>query len=130
MKYNKLYVLLPVVGVTVASLLAWTIKPKPKAQAAPKRPNIIVILADDMGFSDVGCYGSEIRTPNIDSLANSGVRFTHFRNTARCCPSRASLLTGLYAHQTGVGHMVNPRPSLPGYQGDLNSNCRTIGEVL
>jgi len=83
-----------------------------------------------MGFSDVGCYGSEIRTPNIDSLASSGVRFTHFRNTARCCPSRASLLTGLYAHQTGVGHMVNPRPSLPGYQGDLNRNCRTIGEVL
>lgn len=98
--------------------------------APSNRPNIIVILADDMGFSDVGCYGSEIRTPNIDSLASSGVRFTHFRNTARCCPSRASLLTGLYAHQTGVGHMVNPRPSLPGYQGDLNRNCATIGEVL
>jgi len=94
------------------------------------KPNIIVIMADDMGFSDLGCYGSEIRTPNIDSLAQSGVRFTHFRNTARCCPSRASLLTGLYAHQTGVGHMVNPRPSLPGYRGDLNRNCVTIGEVL
>jgi arylsulfatase A-like enzyme len=94
------------------------------------RPNIIVILADDMGFSDIGCYGSEIRTPNIDSLASSGVRFTHFRNTARCCPSRASLLTGLYAHQTGVGHMVNPRPPLPGYLGDLNRSCVTIGEVM
>ena len=68
--------------------------------AAPSRPNLIVMLADDMGFSDLGCYGSEIRTPHIDSLAQSGVRFTHFRNTARCCPSRASLLTGLYAHQT------------------------------
>jgi arylsulfatase A-like enzyme len=98
--------------------------------AAPSRPNIIVMLADDMGFSDLGCYGSEIRTPHIDSLAQSGVRFTHFRNTARCCPSRASLLTGLYAHQTGVGHMVNPRPSLPGYRGDLNRSCVTIGEVL
>lgn len=98
--------------------------------APPRRPNIIVMLADDMGFSDLGCYGSEIRTPHIDSLAQSGVRFTHMRNTARCCPSRASLLTGLYAHQAGVGHMVNPRPTLPGYQGDLNRSCVTIAEVL
>jgi arylsulfatase len=98
--------------------------------APPKRPNIIVIMADDMGFSDLGCYGSEIQTPNIDGLAQSGVRFTHFRNTARCCPSRTSLLTGLYAHQAGVGHMVNPRPSLPGYQGDLNHSCVTIAQVL
>ena len=64
--------------------------------AATPRPNIIVIMADDMGFTDIGCYGSEIRTPHIDSLANGGVRFTQFYNTARCCPSRASLLTGLY----------------------------------
>jgi arylsulfatase A-like enzyme len=98
--------------------------------APPKQPNIIVILADDMGFSDLGCYGSEIPTPNIDRLAASGVRFTHFRNTARCCPSRSSLLTGLYAHQAGVGHMVNPRPALPGYVGDLNHNCVTIAQVL
>jgi arylsulfatase len=98
--------------------------------APPGRPNIIVMMADDMGFSDIGCYGSEIRTPHIDSLAGSGVRFTHFRNTARCCPSRTSLLTGLYAHQAGVGHMVNPRPTLPGYQGDLNHSCVTIAQVL
>jgi arylsulfatase len=98
--------------------------------APPRRPNIIVMMADDMGFSDLGCYGSEIRTPNIDSLATGGVRFTHFRNTARCCPSRASMLTGLYAHQAGVGHMVNPRPSLPGYLGDLNKRCVTLGEAL
>ena len=95
-----------------------------------KRPNIVVMFADDMGFSDLGCYGSEIETPNIDRLAGSGVRFSHFRNTARCCPSRASLLTGLYAHQAGVGHMVNPRPSLPAYQGDLNRNCVTVAQVL
>ena len=100
-----------------------------RAAAATPRPNIIVIMADDMGYSDLGCYGSEIRTPNIDSLATGGVRFTHFHNTARCCPSRASLLTGLYPHQAGVGHMVNPRP-LPGYRGDLNRNCVTIAEVL
>jgi len=98
--------------------------------APPRRPNIIVVLADDMGFSDAGCYGSEISTPHINSLAQSGVRFTHFRNTARCCPSRSSLLTGLYPHQAGVGHMVNPRPALPGYQGDLNRNCVTLAEVL
>src|ERR1700709_2013207 len=77
------------------------------AEAAPaKRPNIVIILCDDMGFSDIGCYGSEIHTPNLDSLASGGLRFTEFYNTARCCPSRASLLTGLYPHQAGVGHMT------------------------
>ncbi len=100
------------------------------ATAAADRPNIGLILADDMGFSDIGCYGGEIRTPNLDSLARNGVRFTQFYNTARCCPTRASLLTGLYPHQTGVGHMVdNPKP-MPGYTGDLNGNCVTIAEVL
>src|SRR5271168_5307124 len=99
------------------------------ASAPRKRPNIIVIMADDMGFSDLGCYGSEIATPNIDSLAAAGLRFTHFRNTARCCPTRASLLTGLYAHQAGVGHMVQDLGS-PAYRGDLNRRCVTIAEVL
>ncbi|HWR52924.1 MAG TPA: arylsulfatase [Bryobacteraceae bacterium] len=98
-----------------------------KAQA---RPNIMLIMNDDMGFSDLGCYGSEIRTPNIDGLAKHGVRFTQFYNTARCCPTRASVLTGLYPHQTGVGHMVdNPKP-FPGYTGDLNQRCVTIAEAL
>jgi arylsulfatase A-like enzyme len=96
---------------------------------ARKRPNIVVVLADDLGWSDVGCYGSEIRTPNLDRLAGKGVRFTQFYNTARCCPTRSSLLTGLYPHQTGIGHMVNPRP-LPGYQGDLNRKCVTMAEAL
>src|SRR5574340_84651 len=100
------------------------------ANAAPSRPNIVLIMNDDMGFSDLGCYGSEIRTPNLDALAKSGVRFTQFYNTARCCPTRASLMTGLYPHQTGVGHMVdNPKP-FPGYTGDLNPNCVTIAEAL
>ncbi len=101
------------------------------AAASPQsqRPNIVILFADDMGYSDVGCFGGEIRTPNIDSLAKGGVRFTQFYNTARCCPSRATLLSGLYAHQAGVGHMVEPKP-FPGYAGDLNRRCVTIAEVL
>src|SRR5688572_11968135 len=73
---------------------------------AVDRPNILLIMADDVGFSDVGCYGGEIQTPNLDALAKNGLRFTQFYNTARCCPTRASLLTGLYPHQAGVGHMT------------------------
>ena len=97
--------------------------------AQRKRPNIIVILSDDMGFSDLGCYGSEIETPNLDRLAKGGIRFTQFYNTARCCPTRASLLTGLYPHQAGVGHMVGDY-GVPGYRGDLNRSSVTIAEAL
>ena len=98
--------------------------------ALSKRPNIVLIMADDLGFSDIGCYGGEIRTPHLDSLAAGGIRFTQFYNCARCCPTRASLMTGLYPHQAGVGHMVdNPRP-YPGYAGDLSANAVTIAEVL
>ena len=96
---------------------------------AAKRPNIIIAMADDMGWSDIGCYGGEINTPNLDTLAEGGVRFTQFYNTGRCCPTRATLLSGTYAHQAGVGHMMNPR-NLPGYKGDLNKNVRTIAEVM
>src|SRR5215218_10476437 len=85
------------------------------ATATAQRPNIVVILADDMGFSDVGCYGSEIATPNIDRLAEKGVKFTQFYNTARCCPTRASLLTGLYPHQAGMGWMTGSKTEHPGY---------------
>jgi len=82
----------------------------PLSGAAPiARPNIVVILSDDMGFSDLGCYGGEIQTPNLDALAKGGLRFTQFYNTARCCPTRASLLTGLYPHQAGIGHMMGDR---------------------
>jgi arylsulfatase len=95
----------------------------------PKKPNVVVILTDDMGFSDLGCYGGEIATPNLDALAANGVRFTQFYNTARCCPTRASLLTGLYPHQAGVGHMMDDKGK-PGYTGNLNKECRTIAEVL
>lgn len=94
-----------------------------------KRPNIILIMNDDMGYCDLGCYGSEIATPNLDMLAAGGMRFTQFYNTARCCPSRASLLTGLYAHQAGVGDMVR-NLGVPAYQGYLNDRCVTIAEAL
>ncbi len=93
------------------------------------KPNVILIMADDMGFSDIGCYGSEIDTPNIDRLAAAGVRFSQFYNTARCSPSRASLLTGLHPHQTGIGILTkDDRPH--GYQGSLNDRCMTVAEIL
>ena len=93
------------------------------------RPNIIVILVDDMGYSDIGCFGSEIRTPNLDRLGMNGLRFSQMYNSARCCPTRAALLTGLNPQQAGVGHMVdNWGP--PAYQGYLNNNCVTVAEVL
>ncbi|MGJ5819780.1 arylsulfatase [Paludibaculum fermentans] len=98
--------------------------------AQGERPNILLILADDMGFSDIGCYGSEIATPNLDRLAGQGVRFTQFYNCARCCPSRASLLTGLYPHQAGIGHMVDQAGPAPGYVNDLSPRSRTIAQVL
>ncbi len=94
-----------------------------------QRPNIIVILADDMGFSDIGCYGGEIQTPHLDRLSERGLRYSQFYNTARCCPTRASLLTGLYPHQAGVGHMMEDKGH-DGYRGDLNRNCVTLAEVL
>jgi arylsulfatase len=97
--------------------------------AQQARPNIVVLLSDDMGFSDLGCYGGEIRTTNLDALAAGGLCFTQFYNTARCCPTRASLLTGLHPHQAGVGHMMADL-GYDGYRGDLNQRCRTIAEVL
>ena len=109
----------------------------PRAASAPQdRPNIIIILADDMGYSDIGCYGGEIKTPNLDRLASNGIRFTQFYCAARCCPTRASLLTGLYPHQAGIGHMTSEDAKqtfdygYPGYHGYLNRNCVTIAEVL
>jgi len=101
----------------------------PPTTPTPARPNIVLILADDMGYSDLGCYGGEIATPNLDGLAAGGLRFTQFYNGARCCPTRASLLTGLYSHQAGIGHMVEDR-GRPGYLGRLNDRCVTLAEVL
>ncbi len=98
-------------------------------QAEPTRPNIVVILVDDLGYSDIGCYGGEIETPVLDQLADTGVRFSQFYNTARCCPSRASLLTGLYQHQAGIGFMTYADWG-EGYEGTLNEKCVTLGEAM
>ena len=93
------------------------------------RPNIVLILNDDMGYSDVGCYGGEVQTCHLDGLAAGGLRFTQFYNTARCSPSRASLLTGLHPHQTGIGILTDDTGP-EGYAGNLNKRCVTIAEVL
>ena len=109
-----------------AALASCASEPEAPADA---RPNIVIIMADDMGYSDIGCYGGEISTPNLDALAANGLRFRQFYNAARCCPTRASLLTGLYQHQAGVGQMVGDLGH-PAYQGYLNDRCVTIAEAL
>ncbi len=94
------------------------------------KPNIVLIMVDDMGYSDIGCFGGAIQTPNIDALGKQGIRFTQFYNTARCCPARASLLTGLYPHQAGMGWMTAADLGTPAYRGDLSPDSATIGECL
>ena len=99
------------------------------AQETASRPNIVLVMVDDMGFSDIGPYGGEIETPNLDALAAGGVRFTQFYNTGRCCPTRASLLTGIYPHQAGVGWMMADN-GYDGYRGEVSRNAVTIAELL
>ncbi|MCK1739557.1 arylsulfatase [Bradyrhizobium sp. 139] len=101
----------------------------PNGAKNPDNPNILLILNDDMGFSDIGCYGGEIQTPNLDRLAANGLRYSQFYNTARCSPSRASLLTGLHPHQTGIGILTYSNGP-EGYAGNLNKSCVTIAEAL
>ena len=97
---------------------------------ADDRPNIILIMADDMGYSDFGFMGAGIETPNLDKLAGNGLLFTNFYNAGRSCPTRASLLTGLYAHQTGLGWMTSANLGHSGYTGDMNNQAVTIAQVL
>ena len=122
---------LPVIRKVLVSLIVFSmlLTFSLTASAADQRPNIILIMADDMGYSDIGCFGSEINTPNIDKLASNGIKYTQFYNGARCCPTRASLLTGLYAHQAGMGGM-EPDLKHPGYRGNINKECVTIAEAL
>lgn len=104
-----------------------------QAGVADERPNILIILADDMGYSDLGCYGGEIATPNLDRLAANGLKFRHFYNAARCCPTRASLMTGQYPHAAGMGKMVSYLDSEPEpgpYQGYLRGDVPTLAERL
>ncbi len=122
----KQFSILLVLTFVLGSWLAQTAR-----AATPKKPNVVVILVDDMGFSDIGCYGSEIPTPNIDTLAEHGVRFTQFYNTARCSPTRASLMTGLYPHQAGMGHLDNVvHEGSKGTTGRLRDDVVTMAEVL
>ena len=120
-------------GFGTLSSNAWA-DPQTVAEEQTRKPNIIVVLVDDMGFSDIGCYGSEIETPHLDQLAAEGLRFTQFYNSGRCCPTRASLMTGLQPHQVGIGHMTEPPEESLGfegpYQGYLNDQCTTLAEVL
>src|SRR5215213_2382354 len=95
----------------------------------PTKPNIVLIMVDDMGYSDIGSYGSEIKTPNLDRLAAEGIRFREFYNNSICAPTRASLLTGQYPHKAGIGYF-DVNLGLPAYQGYLNKESLTLGEVL
>ena len=100
------------------------------AFAQSDKPNIVLIMCDDMGYSDLGCYGSEIQTPQIDALAEGGVRFSQFKNTGRCCPSRASLLTGRHQHAVGLGWMTAVDEHRPGYRGQITNKIPTIAEIM
>lgn len=122
---------LPVLGVLFLGQIFLLPSAASPASTDASKPNILLALADDLGWSDLGCYGSEIHTPNLDGLAKNGLRFTRFYNSARCCPTRASLLTGLYPHQAGVGSMTADRgPDHPGYRGTLQPDSVTLAEVL
>ena len=100
------------------------------SQLDAAKPNILYIVADDLGYSDLGCFGGEISTPVLDSLASGGVRLTQFYNTGRCCPSRASILTGQYPHRVGLGHMTTNDLGRPGYRGVVSPDALTIAQVL
>jgi arylsulfatase A-like enzyme len=115
--------------IAVALLFSFSKFRNEKRTMKAKRPNILLILADDLGYSDIGCYGGEVQTRNLDYLAENGIRFRSFYNTSRCCPTRASLLTGLYNQQAGIGEMTTPREEA-GYRGYLTKNTVTLAEVL
>ena len=116
-------------GLSTLFLLSLPLASPSSAAMPAAKPNIVLILADDLGFSDLGCYGSEIATPNLDKLASGGIKFTQFYTTPRCCPTRAALLTGLYPHQAGMGAMMEDR-GVPGYRGELSDQCITVAEEL
>ncbi|MEI6275101.1 MAG: arylsulfatase [Prolixibacteraceae bacterium] len=118
------YIYMSVAGLCMASM---SLEAQNKSA---KKPNILVILSDDMGYSDIGCFGSEIKTPNLDRLAKNGIKFTQFYNTARCSPSRASLLTGLYPHEANMGNLASENYPEPGYGDDLSKNSVTLAQIL
>ncbi|MDD3444442.1 MAG: arylsulfatase [Zavarzinia sp.] len=107
-------------------------RPSYETQPDPSKgaPNLVVIVLDDVGFADLGCYGSEIATPNMDKLAARGLRYTNFRTTAMCSPTRASLMTGLNHHSAGMGWLADLDAGYPGYRGDMTLDAATMAEVL
>ena len=119
---------------TGALLVATAFPPPVLARALPQRPNIVVMVADDLGYSDLGSFGSEIRTPHLDALARRGVRFSNFHVAAECSPTRAMLMTGVDSHRTGVGAMRETVPrehfGKPGYLTVLNQNVVTLSSLL
>lgn len=125
MKQHFKYILIALLGVFTIFIVYGK-----KQSKKNKKPNILIIMSDDIGYSDIGCYGGEINTPNLDQLAEEGLRFTQFYNTARCCPTRASLLTGLYPHQTGLGWMTAVEYPELGYRGEISDHCVTIAETF
>lgn len=116
--------------VVAACMLTFVVQASPQNAQCVEQPNILYILADDLGYSDLGCFGGEIQTPVLDSLAAGGVRLTQFYNTGRCCPSRAAILTGQYPHRVGLGHMTTNDLGQPGYRGVVSSDAQTIAQVL
>lgn len=117
-----------VIGDTVAESTPWW--PERRADNATKRPNVVVILLDDVGFAQLGCYGASIATPNIDALAGDGLRYTNFHATALCSPTRASLLTGRNHHSVGMGFLAAFDTGFPNYRGHVTRRAATIAEVL
>ncbi len=111
-------------------IIALTISLISESLLADDRPNILLIMSDDLGYSDIGSYGGEINTPNLDALAENGIRLTQFKTTGRCCPSRASLMTGRYAHAVGMGWMTAVDENRPGYRGQVYSDVPFISEIL
>jgi len=102
----------------------------PERPSAKGKPNVVIVLADDLGFADLGCYGSEIATPHLDALAARGLRYTNFHVTPMCSPTRAALLTGLNPHAVGIGHVAHSDPGFPGYAMELSENVATTAEIL
>ena len=98
----------------------------PRREAPEGAPNILIVLVDDLGYADVGCYGSEIRTPNIDALAERGVRYTNYHSTPMCSPTRSALLTGLNSHRVGIGHVAHSDAGFPGYAMELSEHAATM----
>ncbi len=113
-------------GRTVAGSEPWW---PPRAEPPAGAPNVLVILIDDLGYSDLGCYGSEIGTPNVDALAARGLRYTNFHVTPMCSPTRSALLTGLNSHRAGVGHVAHSDPGFPGYAMELTEHAATAAEI-